>query len=358
MNLPNDLLQTLVSKKETPPSNKVWPATTFSLSRNLSVSKFLPCLSKEQKIEILTFISSHFNHVEGFDEFFILPLKDLSLWEKEFFLEHFLLPYDLVGNPEGEAFVVNKTGDILVAINFQNHVILHMIDFQGESEKAFDKLVRLDNYLHKKLAFAFSSEFGFLTTNPKHCGTGLKHQCFLHIPALLYSKQLSDTLDEESELVCSSLLPGTSGFAGNVIVLSNRCSLGLTEEQILSVLKIWVSKIAAAEATAKKSYHQNHSRELQNDILRALGLLTHSCRLELKETLDALSWIQLGIDLGWITTTQNHPVWNPLFWQVRRAHLALQKQPEESRDLQKETIIQLRATALKEWTASLSPNGF
>ncbi|SPN73819.1 Putative ATP:guanido phosphotransferase SAV0524,ATP:guanido phosphotransferase,Arginine kinase,ATP:guanido phosphotransferase, C-terminal catalytic domain [Chlamydia serpentis] len=357
MTLPNDLLENLVKRKENGQTNKVWPATTFSLSRNLSVSKFLPSLSREQKLEILQFITSHFNNIEGFGEFIVLPLKDIPLWQKEFLFEHFLLPYDVTGNPEGEALIVSRSGDFLAAINFQDHLIIHTIDFQGNVEKTLDQLVHLDSCLHNKLSFAFSSEFGFLTTNPKNCGTGLKTQCFLHVPALLYCQEFMDLLDAEAELVTSSLLPGTAGFPGNIVVLSNRCSLGLTEEQLLSSLRIAASKVSVAEVAAKKRLSEENSCSLKNHSLRALGLLTHSCQLELKETLDALSWIQLGIDLGWIKTSQSHPIWNPLFWQTRRAHLALQ-QPEASRNLQKDTISYLRANVLKELTKDLSTNGF
>ncbi|WP_100934443.1 protein arginine kinase [Candidatus Chlamydia corallus] len=358
MTLPNDLLESLVKRKESSQANKVWPVTTFSLSRNLSVSKFLPCLSREQKLEILQLIASHFNNIEGFGEFIVLPLKEVPLWEKEFLVEHFLLPYDLVGNPEGEALVVSKSGDFLAAINFQDHLVLHGIDFQGNPEKTLDQLVQLESYLHSKLSFAFSSEFGFLTTNPKNCGTGLKSQCFLHIPALLYSQEFTNLVDEEAEIITSSLLPGVAGFPGNIVVLSNRCSLGLTEEQLLSSLRITASKLSVAEVAAKKRLSEENSRDLKNHILRSLGLLTHSCQLELKETLDALSWIQLGIDLGWIKATQNHTVWNPLFWQIRRAHLALQQQAQDTRDLQKDAITHLRATVLKELTKDLSPDNF
>ncbi|AFS27581.1 ATP:guanido phosphotransferase [Chlamydia psittaci NJ1] len=358
MILPNDLLLNFASQKDAPPVNKTWPITTFSLSRNLSIAKFLPCLSREKKQEILEVIASHFNHIEGFDEFLVLPLKDAPSWQKEFLIEHFLFPHDLTGNPEGEALIVNRSGNILAAINFRDHLILHAIDFTSEPEKALDQLVRLDSYLNEKLAFAFSPDFGFLTTNPRECGTGLKSQSFLHAPALVYSRELSEIIDEDTEVACSGILPGTPEYIGNIVVLSNKCSLGLTEEQILSSLRIWSSKIAVAEASAKKKHAEQNSGDLKNHILRALGLLTHSYQLDLQETLDALSWIQLGISLGWIQGSDNSSIWNPVFWQARRGHLALTKQPEDNKNLQKEVISQLRADVLKKLAEGLSANGF
>ncbi|VVT43273.1 Protein-arginine kinase [Chlamydia avium] len=355
MILPNDLLLKFANKKHAIPANKIWPITTFSLSRNLSIAKFLPCLSKEQKQEILEAIVSHFNNIEGFDEFIVFPLKDAPVWQKEFLIEHFLFPYDMTGNPEGEAFIVNHSGDLLVTINCRDHITLHAIDFACEPEKSLDILVKLDCYLNNKLEFAFSSDFGFLTTHPRECGTGLKSQCFLHTPALIYSKELQDLIDEDAEIFCKGMLPASSELVGNIITLSNKHSLGLTEEQILSTLRIWSSKISSAEISAKRQQIEKNSGDLKNHILRALGLLTHSYHLDLQEALDALSWIQFGISVGWIQGADDHVLWNPVFWQVRRGHLALIEQPENDKNLQKETIMQLRADVVKKFVERLSP---
>ncbi|EPP34513.1 guanido phosphotransferase, C-terminal catalytic domain protein [Chlamydia ibidis] len=355
MILPNDVLHGFANKKSI--NNTTGPITTFSLSRNISVAKFLPCLCREKKLELLNTIASHFNHIEGFEEFFVLPLKDLPLWQREFIAEHFLFPYDLAGNPEGEAFIVSRSGDILVGINFYDHLLLHAIDFYSDPEKILEKLVRLDSYLHEKLSFAFSSDFGFLTTNPRNAGTGLRCKTFLHAPALLHSQEISDVINDDSEISVSGILPSISGYAGNIVVLSNKYSLGVTEEQILSSLRIGSSKLSVAETSAKKKYANEHTCELKNHVLRALGLLTHSYCLELKETLDALSWVQLGLELGWIQGNSENTIWVPPFWQVRRGHLAFTKQPEE-KNLEKETILQLRAAALKELANELTTRGF
>lgn len=351
MILPNDLCHDFVYKKQTSPTNKIWPITTFSLSRNLSIAKFVPCLSKEQKQEILEAIVSHFNSIEGYNAFITLPLKEASSWQKEFLLEHFLFPYDLTGNPDGEAFVIHRDGDILAAINCRDHLILHAIDFFSDPETMLSKLVKLECYLNTKLAFSFSSDFGFLTTHPQECGTALSIRCLLHVPALIYRHELEPLIRESSDILYSGAIPSVPEFMGNIVVLSNRYSLGLTEEQIISSLSIWASKLAAAEAAARKKLLEENSPALKNHILRSLGLLTHSCYLDLKEATEALSWVQLGINLGWI---QEASSWHPNFWQARRGHLLYTQQPEERKDLQKEKVSQLRASVFKKLAKDLS----
>ncbi|AGW39400.1 protein arginine kinase [Chlamydia pecorum] len=356
MTLPSDVLQSFVEMKSALPKGSPWPITTLSLCRNLSVAKFLPSLSKESKIELLELISSRFQEAE--EEFFILPLKEMPLWQKEFLLEHFAFPYDLFGNHEAEALITNRSGDLLIVVNFQDHLILHAIDFYADPEKTLEKLVKLDIFLHDKLSFAFSSEFGFLTVDPQRCGTALQGRCFLHVPALMYSKELPTLLEPSTEISSSGLLPSSpADFSGNVVVLTNTCSLGLTEEQILSSLRIWASKLLVAEAAAKKRFSDENNGELKNHILRALGLLTHSCHLELQETLDALSWLQLGIELNWIKNPKNHAIEKQVLWEARRGHLALQE-PENSRDLQKEHVMHLRAHKLKTLAEDFFPEEF
>lgn len=354
--LPNDLLQKIADTKSKIPGNRIWLATTFSLSRNLSVFKFLPSLSKEKKLELLDVVQERFAHLDNFGHFQFIALKDLSLWQREFLSEHFLFPYDLTGNPEGEAVLIHESGEILVTVNIQDHLILHAIDLHGDPEKTLDRLVQLDSRLHACLSFAFSPDFGFLTTNPFCCGTALKAQCFVHIPAVIQSRQEHEFIDNDNEVSFSGLLPGVSGFPGNILVISNTYTLGLTEEQIISSLRIWVSKLSVAEETARKQYKDRCDGDVKNHILRSLGLLTHSYCLDLDETLDALSWLQFGLDLQYVYRKEINEVqaaFVPLFWPVRRGHLAWSHQPEGQRSLEKETVTQLRAHVLKSFAESL-----
>lgn len=345
--LPNDTLRQIAEHKYSQPTNPTWPVTTLSLSRNLSMAKFVPSLSKEQRIELLEAIVSHFHEIEG-EEFHVLLIKDLPIWQKELLLEHFSFTHDPLDSLEGEALIVNARGDICIGVNFQDHLILHAIDFQNNPEKTLERLIQLDCSLHDRLAFAYSTDFGFLTLNPEHCGTGLKVRCYLHLPALLHTQEFFSLIPAEENLSFSPLVPDISGYIGDIVVLTNRHSLGVTEEQILSTLRIWVTKLQTAEHAAKTKLAEQESAEWKNQILRALGLLTHSYSLDLQETLNALSKIQFGLHAQWLSGASNHPIWIPLFWQVRRGHLSLYQQPEDQKSLDQAVIGELRARVVKD----------
>lgn len=352
---PTDLLKSYLSQKENLPKTSVWHASTLSLSRNLSFFKFPENLSKDQKVEVLQLIFAQLQSIETLSEAILLKTTDIPLLTKEFLLEHFLFPYDIHNRSEGEGFVINRTGNFLAIINSDDHLVLHYIDFENEPEKALEKLILIDNELHQHLAFAFSSDFGFLTSNPSRCGTALQVHCYFHIPALIYSKAFSTLIDEESELNINGIIPSIKDFPGHMVTLSNKCTLGLTEEHILSNLRIWGTKLISAEHLARKniSLSKDHT-DLKNQVLRALGLLSHSCSLDLKETLDALSLILLGLEFQWISDPTNTMSWAKLFWLTRRAHLSLKYMDQHEINLQQEAIAQLRASHFKELAVNIS----
>ncbi|AEP35560.1 protein arginine kinase [Chlamydia trachomatis] len=345
--LPNHILTAIATIKHSLRTETPRPICTLSLSRNLSVSKFVPCLSKENKRDVLETIAKQFSAIEG-EEFFVLPLKDLPIWQRECLLEHYLFPYHLGSYLEGEALIVNQAGTLLAGINLRDHLVIHGVDFVWQPEVLLQKLIDLDIRLQQSLSFAFSSDFGFLTADPLRCGTALIARAFVHVPALKYGDALSELLvPYQREFASSSLLPLSQESLGDILCLSNICSLGLSEEQILSSLRLVVSKILSAEKEARNQLVKENPTEIKNRILRSVGMLTHSCCLDLQEALDATSWIQLGMSMQWIEDSEKHPLWNPLFWDLRRGHLALYNQDTANRSIEKEVIAQIRAKTTK-----------
>lgn len=341
MTLSNEDLHSIIRSREVFHHNN--PLMTFSLSRNLSGMKFAHCLPKQNKLELLATLTNYFSSMEGF---FSLPLASLPVWQRECLLEHFLFPTNLQGNPESEALIVHSSGDILIVVNLKDHIVIHGIDFHHEAEALLNRLIQLDSDLNKNFAFSFSPEFGFLTADPMQCGTALHVQCFLHTPALIHFDSLQEIIDPQADIVLQ-IAP-----IGNLTTLTNRRTIGVTEEQILSSMRIWASKILSAEHTARTNLQQTNPPDVKNKVLRALGLLSHSCKLELKEALEALSWVHLGIELQWIKG-ETQQLWKAPFSQAKRGHLSLL---QDQKNLEQEYLLQLRAQILKNLVLQLNPN--
>jgi protein arginine kinase len=106
---------------------------------------------------------------------------------------------------------------------------------------------------------------------------------------------------------------------GDILVARNSCTLGLTEEYIVTSLRMWATRAVVAEVSLRKKLHDNEA--LKNKVARALGLLTHSYQLETVEALNSFSLVKLGLELGWIKSDIPLNL-NQIFFDCRRAHLS------------------------------------
>ena len=192
-----------------------------------------------------------------------------------------------------------------------------------EMENGFAKVSEIETAISKEVEYAFSSKFGYLTADPMHCGTALKVHVYLHLPALVHLNQLDNALTKEKEegVVASSMVGNINQLVGDIIVLENYYTLGVTEDTILRILHITAMKLIGAEKTLRMHIKEKKSPEIMDHVARSYGLLRHSYQLGTKEALDALSFIKLGIDLGWVDGVTEAKA-NELFFMSRRAHLA------------------------------------
>lgn len=303
-------------------SHNVWLASTLSLVRNLNKYKFPAKLNKAREEQVLSLIWEGLKKAPQLSSPVLYKSEDIGPIQKEFLLEHFLVPDGFHQAHSGEGFVIDDTGSFLAVINLNEHLQLHLIDTQQEIEKSWNSLIKIEGELSKSLDFAFNTRFGFLTARPELAGTGLTIALYLHIPATIHSGELPEILDrdKEEEVAAVGLQGQTSEMIGDILVAHNTCTLGLTEEYILTTMRMWATRTVVAEVSTRKKIMEGNNENIKNKVGRALGLLTHSYQLEVVEALNALSLVKLGVDLGWILAPANLNLHEILF-NCRRAHL-------------------------------------
>lgn len=303
-------------------SHNVWLASTLSLSRNLSKFKFPSKLDKTREQQIISLIYERLKNAPGLSKPELFRSEDLNPLQKEFLLEHFLIPNGFHQAHAGEGFVVDENGEFLAVLNLRDHLQLNMLDTQQELEKSWNQLVKLEGYLSKTLDFAFQPRFGFLTADPRQAGTGLAITLYLHIPAVIHTGELAELLEreKEEEVEAVGLQGKTTEMIGDILVAKNTCTVGLTEEYILTTMRMWATRAVVAEISIRRKLMENNNEQIKNKVTRALGLLTHSYQLEVIEALNALSLVKLGVEIGWIMAPPTMNM-NQILFNCRRAHL-------------------------------------
>ncbi len=303
-------------------SHNVWLASSLNLARNIQKFKFPSKLDKSHEDQTLSLVYESLRQCPEISEPTLFRSEEISFLEKEFLLEHFLTHEDFHQAHGGEGFIVDKEADFLAVLNIEDHLQLNLIDTKQEIEKTWNRLAKIEAYIGKQLDFAFNPHFGFLTSNPRRAGTGLIVTTYLHIPAIIHSGELSDLLDrvKEEEVEAVGLQGNVNEMIGDILVTHNKCSIGLTEEYILTAMRIWATRAVISETNLRKKIIEHNNVQFKNKVTRAFGLLTHSYQLEVIEALNALSLVKLGVEIGWIHNPTELNM-NQIFFNCRRAHL-------------------------------------
>lgn len=304
-------------------SNPLWPATSFYLIRNFSLSPFPHKMTESQSMKMVDQVSSLLLKMQQLQNPVLFKAEDLSKIDKEFLYEHFLCRETFQNTLKGQGFIVDDTAHFLAQINLFDHLQLELIDCKNRWEKVWAVLSDIDTALSQSLKPSFSSRFGYLTSDPGKCGTGLSVICYLHLPMLIHTNQLQEALEMhlEDSVTISSLQGAPNDFMGDFVLLQNKYSLGLTEEMILRDLHISATKLSLAEKALRDKCRKTKDVDIKDFVSRSYGLLIHSYQLQTKEVLDALSKVKLGIDLGWIQGISDSKI-NEVFFTCQRAHIS------------------------------------
>lgn len=313
--LPENLLHSTPWNKE---NQSIWIASSFILRRNLGryhfPSKFHPNDSK-QVLESL-------QKAIPMENASPLPFQNLSSSDREMLFEHFLFS-KAYEEPSNESVVlVNDKTDTLVLINAGNHLEIRSLSASPKWDETWKILANMENEIGKKMGFAFSPRFGYLTSDPATCGTGLTIQAYLHLPALIHSNQLESALAnaEDDEIVFMGLSGNTEDLIGDLIIVENNYTLGMSEEAIMHVIQNATTKLIGAEKTMRSHLKEEPNTAIKDMVSKAFGLIVHSFQLETREALDLLSIMKLGLALGYISGITDEKL-SELYFKCRRGHL-------------------------------------
>ncbi len=303
-------------------SHNVWLASTLSISRNLGKFKFAAQLDKVRQQQVISLLWEGLKTAPTLQTPTLYRAEELTPLQKEYLMEHFLIQEGFHKAHAGEGFAIDAEARFLAAMNLQDHLLMQFIDTQQEIEKSWNALVKLEEHLGSTVDFAFHPRFGFVTADPNQCGTGLFVTLFLHIPAVIHLGELPELLEKEREDEVESIgLQGkTSEMIGDILVAHNTCTVGLTEEYLLTTMRMWATRAVVAEISLRKKLLRGEGEQIKNRVARALGLLTHSYQLEVVEALNALSLVKLGVEIGWIGAPEGLNL-NQILFNCRRAHL-------------------------------------
>jgi protein arginine kinase len=306
----------------TGPESDIVISSRIRLARNLAAFPFSSRASGYQKAEIEGLLRDRIAKLELDPALTYVTLPTLSTLDRQFLYERQLISRELAAadGPRGVALVPQETVSLMV--NEEDHIRLQVMRSGFTLDETWQEIDRVDDLLEQKVDYAFSDEFGYLTACPTNVGTGMRASVMLHLPALEHTKQIEKVFRalQKINLAVRGLYGEGSRPSGHFYQISNQVTLGKSETTILGDIREVIPQIIKYEREARTTLLREQRRDLQDRVSRAYGTLCSATMMTSEETMELLSSVRLGVNLGLLEDIKI-PTVNELFIQTQPAHL-------------------------------------
>jgi protein arginine kinase len=313
------------------PDSDIVISSRVRLARNLSQYPFLTRATEEQRAEVHEAIRRALAKVGlGENGHLYIDLDQTNELTNRFLLERHLISRELANGSGDRGVLFNRSEMLAVMVNEEDHLRIQAIRAGFQIREAHADIQWIDDQLDQDLKFAYSEEFGYLTACPTNVGTGMRASVMFHLPALVFTKQIDKVFASVTKInlaVRGFYGEGTQA-SGDFYQISNQITLGVSEEDVLELLVRVVPKIVTYEREVREHLIAKDRLRLEDKIWRAYGVLQAARSISSEETMDLLSAVRLGVNLGLLGNVDISTV-NELFILTQPAHL----QRLEKRDL-------------------------
>jgi len=343
MNL-NDLLNhTSEWLKGTGPNSDIVISSRVRLARNLDKVPFPHWASKKQNEQSLKAIEETISKIDCIKQATFFRLADSDSVDKQFLVERHLMSLEHAQKTNNKALVIDDEEILSIMINEEDHIRMQVMQSGFNLFEAWNGINKIDDYLAKALPFAFSSDWGYLTACPTNTGTGMRGSVMLHLPALVMTRQIDRVLAAIAKLSFATrgLYGEGSQATGNFFQISNQVSLGHSEDEIIDNINGIIKQIIEQERQAREAIISKNKEVLEDRINRSLGILKSAHIISSQETIELLSMVRLGCDLGMVKDTDRRSI-NELFIITQPAHLQKienKKLSSDERDVKRAQLI-------------------
>ena len=295
-------------------------SSRIRIARNIQDFRFIPKAKKEDYINILNKIE-YITPSIGYGLRFI-RLKNIDDITKMTLVEkHLISPEFALNKEEIGAILINDEENICIMINEEDHLRLQIFGAGLDAENIANLAIEIDEKIGKLLNYAYNEKYGFLTSCPTNVGTGMRCSIMVHLPALSQTGNIDKILNIVNNLGMNirGIYGEGSNAQGNMFQISNKQTLGITEQEIVKNTKSITEQIIQQERTARK-YLLSNQIELEDKVYRAYGILKNCKKISSEECKELLSDVKLGTDLGMIKELNDIQV-NKLELYTRPANL-------------------------------------
>jgi protein arginine kinase len=361
MNIHDFLSPPAESARRTGPHDRIVMSSRVRLARNLRGLAFPLWAKKADRVKALEIIRPAVEGLAQLNGAFSETMDNLGPLDKQILVERHLISREHAAKGSGSGLVLNKEESLCVMINEEDHLRMQALRPGLQLKQAWNAIDLIDSELERKLDYAFNSDLGYLTACPTNLGTGIRVSAMLHLPGLVLAEEINKIIASVNKLglaVRGLYGEGTEAL-GNVFQVSNQMTLGEVEGDIVERLNKVLLQIIEHEENARGMLLEKKPKFVYNHIGRAYGILANAHSITSKETMNHLSAMRLGVDIGEFPAGERALI-DELFITTQPAHLQKQfteKLGPDERDLLRADILRERLRHVSRPNPKIPGNG-
>ena len=275
-----------------------------------------------------------------------LQLDQLTTLQREVLIEKRLISEKFAeGLPYRTAYISADTRMSLL-INEDDHLRIQVMTPGLSLTQAFEMASQVDDSIEAHLDLAFDETMGYLTAYPTNLGTGLRASVILHLPGLVYTRNIDNIVNTSPQLglAVHPLEGDEQGGGAHLYKMSNQLTLGYSESEIIENLRAAVGEIAVHERRARQALSYFGKDSVEDGVWRAYGILSYARSLTEQEVFDLASRVRFGIDRG-IIKGVSPDCYAEILVAMRDSYL---KNLAENENLSKSEICNMRAARIRD----------
>ncbi len=331
------------------PRSEVVLSTRVRLARNLANHAFPARASDDELVEVMEEILAAVSKNNYLTNALIIKMEDADPATKGVLVERHLVSTDFLRGVAGRAAVVGEREVVSAMVNEEDHLRLQCVRSGLTPQDAWRLAERIDCEMDRNLHYAFSSDWGFLTSCPTNVGTGMRVSVLAHLVGLAASERIEQILRSISKLGLSvrGFYGEGSAALGGFFQVSNQTTLGQSEEDIAYTVERVAGQLVELELEAREALAEKDGLRLADRVHRAYGILRNARLISSSEVMELVSSLRLGVAMGLVDGVTMATA-NRLLVLTQPGHLAYAHGGEpsaEERDSARADMIRRELTA-------------
>jgi len=234
------------------------------------------------------------------DKVFYISVDKEPVLNRHFLVERHLISRHHAFGKGPRGAVIAQREFFTAMINEEDHLRIQVLRGGLQLSKCAEQINHIDDMIERKVSYAFSARYGYLTACPTNLGTAIRVSVMLHLPALKMTGQIEKFFNaaRDMNLAVRGLFGEGTEAAGDFYQISNQITLGISESDVITQFEnTIIPEIVDYENAARNQLLSKQSDLLDDKISRAVALLRNAHLISSQEALFLLSHLRMGLNM-------------------------------------------------------------